>query len=97
MTLVWRPIARRSFNGKIKRPAWRSKAPWYQVSENDGMIPPDRAALDGLNACAPPPFGSWRVMRRSCHIWSVSQARLRMRLGPPRRSSVRTKLLVCPR
>ncbi len=40
MAAVQKPIAGRCFADKVTRPAWRSKPSWYQVSENDRMIPP---------------------------------------------------------
>ncbi|QSQ17640.1 alpha/beta fold hydrolase [Myxococcus landrumensis] len=36
-----RPIAGRCFSDKVTRPAWKVKPSWYQVSEQDRMIPPD--------------------------------------------------------
>lgn len=41
MAAVQKPIAGRCFDDKVTQPAWKSKPSWYQVSENDRMIPPD--------------------------------------------------------
>lgn len=41
MAAVQKPIAGRCFEDKVTTPAWRSKPSWYQVSEQDRMIPPD--------------------------------------------------------
>lgn len=36
-----KPIAARCFEDKITSPAWKTLPTWYQVSENDNMIPPE--------------------------------------------------------
>jgi pimeloyl-ACP methyl ester carboxylesterase len=36
-----RPIAPAAFGEKMEPPAWKQHKSWYQVSENDEMIPPD--------------------------------------------------------
>lgn len=41
MAAAQKPIAGRCFEDKVTDPAWKSKPSWYQVSENDRMIPPD--------------------------------------------------------
>lgn len=38
---VQKPIAARCFDDKITEPAWKTLPTWYQVSENDNMIPPE--------------------------------------------------------
>jgi pimeloyl-ACP methyl ester carboxylesterase len=41
MALTQKPIAARCFADKTGKPAWKDKPSWYQVSENDRMIPPE--------------------------------------------------------
>lgn len=41
MAAVQKPIAGRCFEDRVTQPAWKTKPAWYQVSENDRMIPPD--------------------------------------------------------
>lgn len=41
MAAVQKPIAGRCFEDKVTKPAWKSKPTWYQVSEDDRMIPPE--------------------------------------------------------
>jgi pimeloyl-ACP methyl ester carboxylesterase len=36
-----KPFPASIFNNKMTKPAWRTKASWYQVSSNDLMIPPE--------------------------------------------------------
>jgi len=41
LSAVQKPIAARCFDDKITAPAWKTLPTWYQVSENDNMIPPE--------------------------------------------------------
>lgn len=41
MALSQKPISERCFEDKSGAPAWKSKPNWYQISENDRMIPPE--------------------------------------------------------
>ena len=41
MAAVQKPIAGRCFEDKVTKPAWKSRPTWYQVSEDDRMIPPE--------------------------------------------------------
>jgi pimeloyl-ACP methyl ester carboxylesterase len=41
LAAVQRPVAPAIFGEKMGAPAWKSIRTWYQVSENDEMIPPD--------------------------------------------------------
>ena len=41
LAAVQKPIAAGVFWDKITKPAWKSKASWSLISENDRMIPPD--------------------------------------------------------
>ncbi|KAN0015848.1 hypothetical protein ACTFIU_005795 [Dictyostelium citrinum] len=36
-----KPIHSNGFSDKMGKPAWRTKPSWYQVSDNDNMIPPE--------------------------------------------------------
>ena len=41
MAATQKPIAGRCFEDKVTAPAWKQFPAWYQVSENDNMIPPE--------------------------------------------------------
>ncbi|WP_432721725.1 alpha/beta hydrolase [Jeongeupia wiesaeckerbachi] len=41
MAAVQKPIAGRCFEDTVTVPAWKSIPSWYQISENDHMIPPE--------------------------------------------------------
>ncbi len=41
LAAVQRPVAGEIFGDKMGAPAWKSIKSWYQVSEDDKMIPPD--------------------------------------------------------
>ena len=41
MAAVQKPIHASIFEAKAGPPGWKEHPSWYQVSENDGMIPPD--------------------------------------------------------
>lgn len=41
MAVAQKPIAGRCFEDKISKAAWKNKPSWYQISENDRMIPPE--------------------------------------------------------
>ncbi|GHD55523.1 alpha/beta hydrolase [Jeongeupia chitinilytica] len=41
MAAVQKPIAGRCFEDTVTTPAWKTIPSWYQVSENDHMIPPE--------------------------------------------------------
>src|SRR5262245_60801864 len=41
MAVTQKPIAARCFEDKSGAPAWKIRPSWYQVSEQDHMIPPD--------------------------------------------------------
>ncbi len=44
MSLSQKPIAASSFDAVAGKPAWKEKPSWYQVSDNDHMIPPETEA-----------------------------------------------------
>jgi pimeloyl-ACP methyl ester carboxylesterase len=41
MAVVQKPIAARCFEDRAGKPAWKDKPSWYQVSQEDRMIPPE--------------------------------------------------------
>jgi pimeloyl-ACP methyl ester carboxylesterase len=41
MSLSQRPIHSKCFGDEAGEPAWKHKPTWYQVSDNDLMIPPE--------------------------------------------------------
>lgn len=41
MAATQKPIAGRCFEDKVTTPAWKTKPSWYQVSDDDRMIPPE--------------------------------------------------------
>ncbi|MFC4763938.1 alpha/beta fold hydrolase [Dyella koreensis] len=41
MAVAQKPIAARCFEDKAGPPAWKTKPSWYQVSDEDRMIPPE--------------------------------------------------------
>ena len=40
MSLAQKPIHSSIFGTEAGEPAWKTKPSWYQVSDNDNMIPP---------------------------------------------------------
>ena len=49
---VQRPVGGAIFGGKMGVPAWRTIKSWYQVSEDDQMIPPDTERMMASRAKA---------------------------------------------
>ena len=49
---VQRPVAAAIFGDKMGVPAWKTIKSWYQVSENDQMIPPDTERMMASRAKA---------------------------------------------
>jgi pimeloyl-ACP methyl ester carboxylesterase len=41
MAAVQKPIQSKIFGEKMPQAAWKSKASWFQISENDQMVPPE--------------------------------------------------------
>lgn len=41
MSLAQRPIHGKCFGAEANEPAWKNKPSWYQISNNDRMIPPE--------------------------------------------------------
>ncbi|TDE41846.1 alpha/beta hydrolase [Flavobacterium rhamnosiphilum] len=41
MSLAQRPIHGQCFGDEAGEPAWKNKPSWYQISDNDNMIPPE--------------------------------------------------------
>ena len=56
-----------ALNGKISKPAWKTKPSWYLVSTEDKMIPPDAQRVMSKRA------GSTVVEVKGSHAVYVSQ------------------------
>ncbi|MNV95079.1 Alpha/beta hydrolase family protein [compost metagenome] len=41
MSLSQKPIHGSGFSDQSRKPAWKTKPSWYQVSDRDNMIPPE--------------------------------------------------------
>lgn len=52
LAAVQRPVSGAVFSDKMGTPAWKSIKSWYQVSENDKMIPPDTERMMASRAKA---------------------------------------------
>lgn len=52
LAAVQRPVSPAIFGDKMGTPAWKSIRSWYQVSENDQMIPPDTERMMASRAKA---------------------------------------------
>ncbi len=52
LAAVQRPVAGQIFADKMGPPAWKQIKSWYQVSENDQMIPPDTERMMASRAKA---------------------------------------------
>ncbi|HET9392666.1 MAG TPA: alpha/beta hydrolase [Candidatus Rubrimentiphilum sp.] len=52
LAAVQRPVGGAIFGEKMGTPAWKSIPSWYQVSENDQMIPPDTERMMASRAKA---------------------------------------------
>jgi pimeloyl-ACP methyl ester carboxylesterase len=52
MSLSQRPIHSKCFGDEAGEPAWKNKPTWYQVSDNDHMIPPEtqKEMVNRMNA-----------------------------------------------
>ena len=69
LAAVQRPVGGAIFGDKMGPPAWKQIKSWYQVSENDQMIPPDTERMMASRA------GSHTISLKSSHASLVSHPR----------------------
>jgi hypothetical protein len=69
LATVQRPVGAAIFGDKMGPPAWKQIESWYQVSENDQMIPPDTERMMASRA------GAHTISLESSHASLVSHPR----------------------
>jgi pimeloyl-ACP methyl ester carboxylesterase len=66
LAAVQRPVSPAIFGDKMGPPAWKQKKSWYQISEDDQMIPPDAERMMSSRA------GATTISLKSSHASLVS-------------------------
>ena len=66
LAAVQRPVSPAIFGDKMGPPAWKQHKSWYQVSENDQMIPPDAERMMAARA------GATTISLKSSHASLVA-------------------------